>query len=163
MKTLNKNKKTIEENIIEIIKKDKLGKDESLELIEELYWADWDLLKEEYPNYIDKIFLYLKKDDLSNKEISQILKLYNNPHGAYIEEFSDIITKLYKKDRVKFIKSLNMEKEESTNLVYLFRNNFIEIDEDPELAKTIESQELSEEEKDTAETLLKLYKHACTT
>lgn len=160
---MNKDKKTVEENIIEIIKKDSLSKDESIELIEELYWADWDLLKEKYPNYIDKIFLYLKEEDLSNKEISQILKLYNNPHGAYIEEFSDIIINLYKSDKVKFIKSLNLEKEESANLVYLFRNNFIEIDEDLELAGIIQSEELSEEEKETAELLIRLYEHACST
>lgn len=158
-----KDKKTAEENIIELISKDSLTKEESLDLIKELYWADWDILREKYSDYIDKIFLYLKKDNLSDREISQILKLYNNPHGAYIKEFSDIIIELYKKDKLKFIRSLNMEKEESSNLVYLFRNNFIEIDKDLELAEILKSEGLTKEEKDTGEILLKLYKHACST
>lgn len=160
---LNKDKNTGEENIIELINRDILTKDENLELIEELYWADWDLLKDKYPNYIDKIFLHLKKDNFSNEEISQILKLYNNPHGAYINEFSDIILSLYKKNKTIFIKSLNMEKEETINLVYLFRNHFIEVDEDLELLGIIESDELTEEERATAESLIKAYKHACST
>ena len=160
---MNKDKKTAEENIIKLIEEDSLTKEESLDLIEELYWADWDILREKYPGYIDKIFLYLKKDDLSDKVISQILKLYNNPHGAYIREFSDIIIDLYKKDKLRFIRSLNIEKEESSNLVYLFRNNFIEIDKDLKLAEILKSEDLSKEEKDTGETLLKLYKHACST
>ena len=150
-----KDKKTAEENIIELISKDSLTKEESLDLIKELYWADWDILREKYSDYIDKIFLYLKKDNLSDREISQILKLYNNPHGAYIKEFSDIIIELYKKDKLKFIRSLNIEKEESSNLVYLFRNNFIEIDKDLELAEILKSEGLTKEEKDTGEILLK--------
>lgn len=158
-----KDKKTAEENIIELISKDSLTKEESLDLIKELYWADWDILREKYSDYIDKIFLHLKKDNLSDREISQILKLYNNPHGAYIKEFSDIIIELYKKDKLKFIRSLNIEKEESSNLVYLFRNNFIEIDKDLELAEILKSEGLTKEEKDTGEILLKLYKHACST
>ena len=158
-----KDKKTAEENIIELISKDSLTKEESLDLIKELYWADWDILREKYSDYIDKIFLHLKKDNLSDREISQILKLYNNPHGAYIKEFSDIIIELYKKDKLKFIRSLNIEKEESSNLVYLFRNNFIERDKDLELAEILKSEGLTKEEKDTGEILLKLYKHACST
>ena len=154
---------SLEEKIIGLISRDYLTKDESLELIDDLYWADWDILKEKYPNYIENIFDYLKKEKLSNEEISQILKLYNNPHGEYIEEFSNIILDLYRKDKTKFIKSLNMEKEEVINLVYLFRNNVIKLDEDEELFEISKSGELSQEEEDTAEAFIKSYKNVCST
>lgn len=143
--------------------KDNLTEAENLELIDDLFWADWDLLKEQYPDYIKKIFIYLKRDDFSAKEISHILKLYNNPHGAYINEFSDIILNLYKIDKYKFIKSLNIEREEITNLVYLFRNHFMNIDEDLDLLQMLESRELKEDEKDTVEMFIKSYKNVCST
>ena len=156
-------KKPLEEQIIESINKKHLRKDESMELIENLYWADWTLLKTKYPKAIDKIFNYLKNDKLSNEEISAVLKLYNNPEGAYIEEFSHIILNLYKADKTNFIKSLNIEKEEAINLVYMFRNHFAKVDEDKELLDIVASDKLSEEEKDTAETFMKMYKNVCST
>ena len=159
---MNKDEKTVEEKIIEFINKKTLTEDESLELIEELYWADWDRLKEN-PHHIDKIFAHLKREDLSNKEISKMFKLYNNPHGAYIDEFSNIIVDLYYKDRAKFIKSLNIEKEETVYLIYVFRNYLVELDQDEELQGIIESDKLTQEEKDTANALLKAYEHACST
>lgn len=154
---------SLEMEIIKKINKDILTKQDSLELIEDLYWADWDLLNEKYPMDIPKIFSYLKNDDHSNEEISGILKLYNNPHGAYVEEFSDIIILIYKRDRVKFIKSLNLEKDETSNLVYLFRNNNVVIDKDQELLDIIQSDELSEDEKDTGNFLITMYDNVCNT
>ena len=74
--------KSPEEKIIEDINNDILSEKESLELIDELYWADWDILGKNQEN-INNIFRYLNKD-FSNKELSQILKLYNNPHGVYV-------------------------------------------------------------------------------
>lgn len=154
--------KSPEEKIIEFIDKDVLSIEESLKLIDELYWANWDVL-DENPNHIDKIFRYLKEKDFSNKEVSQILKLYNNPHGAYVEEFSNIIVNLYNKDKAKFIKSLSIEKEEAINLVYIFRTHEIKLDEDKELLELIQSEELSEDEGDTAEKFIKQYETVCNT
>ena len=95
-------KKTTEEKIIDLIDKETLKEDESLELIEELYWADWDEINKN-PDRVDRIFDFLKREDLTNKEISKMFKLYNNPHGAYVEEFSKLIVDLYYKDRASFI------------------------------------------------------------
>lgn len=155
--------KSIEKTIIDFLKKYTLNTRESLELIDNLYWADWDLLEMEYPNYISKIFSYLKGKNHSNEEISQILKLYNNPHGAYVEEFANIIANLYNKDKVKFIQSLNLEREEAINLVYIFRTYDIKLDEDRELNDIIKSEKLTEGEKDIAEKFIKMYKNICNT
>lgn len=152
-----------EDKIIKFIDKDNITKEESLELLEEFYWADWDILNEKYPDHIEKIFNYLRKDNFSNEEIALIIKLYNNPHGAYVDEFSNIILDLYQKDKTKFLKALNMEKEEITNLVYLFRNHDVVIDEDEELLSIIQSVELSEEEKDTGNQFVKMYERVCNT
>lgn len=152
-----------EQKIIEFIRKDFLKEEESLELLDELYWADWDILNEKYPEHIKRILEYLRKDTFSKEETSLIIKLYNNPHGAYVDEFSDIILDLYQKDKTKFIKALNMEKDEITNLVYLFRNHDVVIDEDEELLSIIQSAELSEEEKDTGDQFVKMYERVCNT
>ena len=154
---------SLEEKIIKKINMDTLTKEESIELIEDLYWADWDLLNDEYMDEIPKIFSYLKSENHSLEEISGILKLYNNPHGAYVDEFSDIIIELYKRDRLDFIRALNLEKDETSNLVYLFRNNKVVIDEDEELLEIIKSEELSEEEKDTGNFFIKMYENVCNT
>jgi len=156
-------KKSIEKDIIDYIRKDTLTKEESLELIDDLYWVDWNLLDREYPDDISKIFSYIRNDNHSNEKISQILKLYNNPDGAHIDEFANIIENLYKKDKVKFIQSLNLEKEESVNLVYIFRTHEIKLDEDRGLNDIIKSEKLSEEEKDTAERFIKMYNNICNT
>lgn len=155
--------KSTEQNIIDLINTDTLTTEESLELLDNLYWADWDLLDKEYPDHISKIFSYINKNNHSNEELSQILKLYNNPHGAYVDEFANIIASLYKKDKVKFIQSLNLEKEETINLVYIFRTHEIKLDEDGELHDIIKSEKLTEEERDTAEIFIKMYENICNT
>lgn len=152
-----------EEKIIGFIEKDNMTKEESLEFLDELYWADWDFLNEKYPNHIEKIFNNLRKDNISNEERSLIIKLYNNPHGAYVDEFSQVILDLYKKDKMKFIQALNMEKDEISNLVYLFRNHNEVVDEDEELLSIIQSDSLSEEEKDTGNFFIKMYENVCNT
>ena len=156
-------KTSTEEKIIKSINKDDLTIDESIDLIDNLYWADWETLKTKYPNKIQVIFDYIKRDNLSDEEISKVLKLYNNLDGAYIKEFSDIILNLYKADKLRFIKSLNMEKDETINLVYLFRDHDMRIDEDKELIEIAKSDKLSQEEIDTAETFIKMYKTVCST
>lgn len=155
--------KSLEEKIIELINKDNISKTESLELIDDLYWADWDILTEKYSDGIKKIFNYLKKDDFSIEEISQMIKLYNNPDGAYIDEFSNIILNIYKRNKHQFIQALNIEKEEIVNLVYLFRNHFMNIDEDLDLLQMLESKELTKGEKETVEMFMKSYKNVCST
>lgn len=152
-----------EEKIIGFIEKDNMTQEESLEFLDELYWADWDFLNEKYPNHIEKIFNNLRKDNISNEERSLIIKLYNNPHGAYVDEFSQVILDLYKKDKMKFIQALNMEKDEISNLVYLFRNHNEVVDEDEELLSIIQSDSLSEEEKDTGNFFIKMYENVCNT
>lgn len=155
-------KKTTEEKIIDLIDKETLKEDESLELIEELYWADWDEINKN-PDRVDRIFDFLKREDLTNKEISKMFKLYNNPHGAYVEEFSKLIVDLYYKDRASFIQSLNIEKEEVVYLIYVFRNHLVELDKDKDLEILLESDKLTREEKETGQALLKAYEHACST
>lgn len=159
---MKKAKITIEERIVDLMDQDSLTKEESLELIEELYWADWTILRKK-PDYIEKIFNYLKKDNFSKEEISKIFKLYNNLDGAYIEDFSRIILDIYRRDKSKFIRSLNIEREETQNLVYLFRNHLIDLDKDKELDKLIGSDKLTKEEKETGRALIKAYEHACST
>lgn len=155
--------KSLEADIVEYMNKSELNAEEGLELLDNLYWVDWDLLDKEYPEVIDRIFQYLYKDNLSNEEISQILKLYNNPHGAYVEEFANIIANLYKKEKTIFIKSLNLEQEETINLVYIFRTHDIKLDEDQELLNIIKSNLITPEELDTAEKLIKMYQNICNT
>lgn len=152
-----------EEQIIHLIEKTNLKEEESLLLIDNLYWADWSLLTTEYPDHISKIFNYLKNNHHSKEVRSQILKLYNNPEGAYVEKFEQIILDLYKKDKTKFIKSLNLVKDEGINLVYIFRNHKVALDEDQELLNIINSEALSSNERDTGEMLLKMYENICNT
>ncbi len=155
--------KSLEENILNYMNKSSLSQEESLDLIDNLYWVDWDLLDSKYPEVIEKIFKFLNKDDLSDEEISYILKLYNNPHGAYIDEFGGVILNIYRKDKIRFVKSLNLEKDEAINLVYIFRMNDVKIDEDREFLDAVLSEKLSEEEKETASSLLKMYENICNT
>ena len=154
---------SLEENIINTMDKDSLNEEESIDFLEDIYWADWHVLSEQYKEYIPKIFNYLRNEDHSFEGVSQIIKLYNNPHGAYIEEFSDIIIGLYNKDKIEFIRALNIDRDEISNLVYLFRNNNIEIDKDEELLKIIKSDLLTEEEKETGEFFIKMYHNVCNT
>lgn len=155
--------KSLEEDIIYYMQKEELNIGESLELIDSLYWADWDLLDSKYPEVIEDIFVFLNKDDFSNEETSKILKLYNNPHGAYISEFASIILNIYKKNKIRFLKSLNLEKDEAINLVYIFRMNDIKIDEDKDFLNAMSSEDLSEEERDTGNNIIKMYKNICNT
>ena len=111
------------DKLISLINKASMSKDDRLELLDELYWTDFRNLESDYPQDLQKIFLFLRKDNFSLEEISLIQKLYSNPEGAYIEEFSSIIINLYKLDKVKFIKALHLNIDEAENLAYLFRNN----------------------------------------
>lgn len=151
------------EKIIDLIDKTSLTEKERLEFLDELYWADWAKLTVNYPEYIEKIFDFLRKSTFNPEEISLILKLYNNPDGAFIQEFSVIIAELYNKDRVSFIKALNIDPDEGEVLAYLFRNTKIFKDADAELDQIVHNDYLSEEEKDVARSFFRIYENLCNT
>lgn len=138
-----------------------MTKDERLELLEELYWVDWKELGELVP--VEEVFNYLESKDLSIEEISQILKLYNNPGGDYVKEFSHIISQIYLRNRIIFFRALSLEKDEISNLVYLFRNERVFENEDIELEEIISENILDENQLDTAQRFFKAYKTVCST
>lgn len=155
--------KSSETKIIDLINKKNLSKDERIELIDELYWTDWDILKEKDENIVEKIFAYINKENLSDEETSKILRLYNNVDGAHIRRFTELILNIYKTNKKKFLRSLNLEKEEAINIVYIFRMNDVKLGEDTELLNLMESDELSKEEINTAREFLKMYETICKT
>lgn len=129
--------------------------------LDELYWGDWEDLLEN-PNKSEELFLYIKDyDSRSIEELSQVLKLYSNPSGAFTIEFADIIARFYKSNKIKFIKALNLVQDEAINLVYVFRNLQIFSDGDEELEEIINKGKLSQEEIDTANTFFQMYKTIC--
>ena len=151
------------DKLISLINKTSMSKDDRLELLDELYWADFRNLASDYPQDLQKIFIFLRKDTFSLEEISLIQKLYSNPEGAYIEEFTTIIINLYKLDKVKFIKALHLNIDEAENLAYLFRNNKVFEYEDRELEDLLATKQLTAEEEEAAELFFKMYKKICKT
>ena len=130
--------------------------------LEELYWADWDELSRT-EGRIEEIFNYLNEFELFElEELAQILKLYNNPSGAHTIEFAKLTGDIYNKDKVKFIKALNLVQDEIPNLVYAFRLENVFEDEDEELNEIINLNKLSGEEIETAKFFFKMYKTICT-
>lgn len=77
--------------------------------------------------------------------------------------FANVIANLYKKEKTIFIKSLNLEQEETINLVYIFRTHDIKLDEDQELLNIMKSNLITPEELDTAEKFIKMYQNICNT
>lgn len=131
--------------------------------LEELYWADWEEISKDKEK-LNEIFKYIKDyDSKSIEELSNILKLYNNPSGLFTEEFAKIISEIYARDKVVFIKALNLVKEEISNLVYVFRMEMIFTDEDKEFEPILGSNKLSQEEIETGKAFLKMYKAICAT
>ena len=53
------------DRIVELINKDSMSSDDRLELLDELYWADFSKLKSDYPEGINKILLFLREEDFS--------------------------------------------------------------------------------------------------
>lgn len=149
--------------IIHLLNIDNPSLEDRLKLLEELYWASWGELDEKYPDRVDKIFQYLKSNDLRIQEIAKILSLYNNIEGAHTDEFSQIIADYYIKDIVKFIKALNLNKEEAINLVYIFRNLKVFEDEEKEYEEVSSIEVLTEEELETARTFYSMFKTICNT
>lgn len=151
------------EKVIELINKEQLSTSDRLVLLDELYWADWVNLSSQYPKEVSKIFIFLRNTEFSIEEISLIQKLYSNPDGAYIEEFSHIIIKLYKEDKAKFIKAIHLDIEEGENLAYIFRNNKVFEDGNIELQEILETKKLTEAESDSANAFFRTYKNVCNT
>ena len=91
------------------------------------------------------------------------MRLYSNPYGAFTEKFANIIGEIYKYDKIKFIKALNIVKDEAINLVYVFRMQNIFEDEDEDKFEILNSNKLSEEEIITTNNFFKMYKTICAT
>ncbi len=129
--------------------------------VEDLYWADWDELSANRDE-LDRIFKYLRDFEARDiDELANILTLYNNPSGAYTVEFAKIIIDFYRHNKIKFIKALNIVKDETMNLVYIFRNFKVFNDEDKELEEILKQDDLTEEEKRTAFDFFQMYKNIC--
>ena len=129
--------------------------------LEELYWGDWDeLAKEE--GQIEEIFNYLNRfKELELKELSQVLKLYNNPSGAHTIEFAKLTADIYNSNKVRFIKALHLVQDEIPNLVYAFRLENVFENEDEEFDEIVSLNKLSQEEVETANFFFKMYKRIC--
>lgn len=149
--------------IADLIARTSLSQEERLELLEQLYWADWAMLKKNNPDDVEKIFKFLKESTFNPREISLIIRLYNNSDGAFIEEFSLIIAGLYMEDRTSFIQALCMNPDEGEILAYLFRNMKIFEDLDSELKLILHNDNLSEGEKDVARSFFRIYENLCNT
>lgn len=150
-------------NIIELINNKELTSSDKLVLLEEIYWMDWKKLSDDSPDSIGKIFTFLRNSEFSAEEISLILKLYNNPEGAYIEEFSYIISKTYREDRSKFFKALHLVPDEIDNLAYLFRNKRIFENGQVELEEILHAKKLTRDEEETTEAFYRMYENLCNT
>ena len=153
----------IQKQTEELLAKDSLSLDERVKLFDCLYWADWDELDKDYSKKIDSIFSYIKTGNPKEEEIAKILALYNNLDGAHIEEFAKLIAGLYEKDRIKFLRSLNLNKEEAINLVYVFKIIEVFEDGDEEFQEISSLDKLNEEELDTAKGFFNMYKTICNT
>lgn len=150
-------------NIIKLLNTDNPPLENRLKLLEELYWANWAELDVNFPEDVDKIFNYLRSNDLGIQEMAKVLPLYNNIEGAYTKKFAQIIADYYIEDKMKFIKALNLNKEEAINLVYIFRNLKVFEDEKKEYSEIESKEVLTEEELETARTLFSMYKNICNT
>ncbi|MDY0257092.1 hypothetical protein [Gudongella oleilytica] len=90
-----------------------------LELMEELYWT-------EYENFSDEKVLHALAEILlrseSIEEHAAVQMLYSNPEGALLDFYQDVIMKLYNKDPLTFIKASTEYPDEGLNVLYIFRN-----------------------------------------
>lgn len=155
--------KSLKNLIIKYINKEELDLKYKVQLLDDLYWTDWDQLKNDPDIQIDKLFDYLQSENLSIEEISKVVNLYNNLDGAYTFEFAEIIANLYKKDTIKFFQGLNLNPDETINLVYVFRMVDVFDDGDIELQKIKEMNKLTAEEISTANTFFNMYDTICNT
>lgn len=149
------------EQLLKKFQDNQLTDSDRLEFLEELYWGDLEDIEAEKPELKADILKFLQEDTFSSQELSLILMLYNNPSGAWVDDFSHLIGGLYKKDRLAFIKGLHLAPDEINNLVYLFRNDKVFEDEDIEEKQLLSEESLSEEEKETVQQFFRMYQTVC--
>lgn len=148
---------------IKYINKEDLSLNQKVKFLDELYWSDLKALSDSPDTNMDSLFQHLKSEELSIEEIAKVLNLYNNLDGAYTQEFAEIIANLYSKDRIKFFRALNLNKDEAINIVYVFRIIKVFEDKNIELQEVKNSNKLTEEEIDTANTFFNMYETICNT
>lgn len=150
-----------------------LSSGEERDFYEKLSIIDWNELDENYgKDFSQKILRRVGETDTEDLEnLSNIILLYNNPYGKFTKEFGEIISQLYLKDRIGFIKALNLVKDETINIVYVFRlektfpNDYTDGDRedytDGDREELEKSQELTEAEKETADMFFTMYRNIC--
>lgn len=149
--------------ILDLLNKESLSAEERLELLDEMYWGDWNILIEEDSEKVNELLEFLRKGEFSLEEISLIQKLYSNPDGALTYEFSEIIIDLYRKDKGRFFKALALNPEESENIAYIFRNNKVFESSGKELREVLENYELTLDESSVVEIFFLNYEQLCST
>ena len=150
----------MDNNILGILNRANSSLEERLTLLEELYWANWEEIGGED---LEKIFKYLSSKDLEIEEMAKALSLYNNVAGAYTHEFARIIANYYIKDKIKFFKALNLNRDEAINLVYIFKMLKIFEDGDREYEEIKVSNKLTAEELNTASMFFNMFRTICHT
>lgn len=149
--------------MVELINKESLSSKDRLELLNEMYWGDWNELLKEDKDKVNDLLDFLIKGDFSLEEISLIQKLYSNPEGALTDEFSRIIIDLYKKDKGRFFKALSLNPEESENLAYIFRNNMVFQSAQEELEEVLLNNDFTLDEKSVVNIFFLNYQQLCST
>lgn len=157
--------RTSEELVYEYINGTNLTAIEEKEFFHHLSILDWNKISEDYgEDFSFKVLRKIQDTETNNLEnMSNIILLYNNPYGKFTKEFGEIITKLYLKDKIQFMKALNLVKDETINIVYVFRlektfpNDYTEDD----LKEILNSNKLTDEEKETARMFFTMYRNIC--
>lgn len=155
--------KDLQNRVKKLLCQEDLSKDEKVQLLDDLYWADWAELNKDYKEQIDQVFSYIGRDDLSKEEIAKVLSLYNNLEGIYVTEFANVIKDYYIKDRVKFLKSLHLNPEEAINLVYIFKVYDIFEDGMEEFESVKDLGKLNQDELETAQSFFSKFRAICDT
>lgn len=149
--------------IVKLINMENPSLKDRLRLWEDLYWANWTELDDNYPEEVEKVFKYLKSNELGTEEMSMVFPLYSNIEGAHTGDFAVIIASYYRDDRIKFIKALNLNIDQAPHLVYIFRAMGIFEDGNKEFDEVKSTNRLNEAELETAFTFYRMYKTICNT
>ncbi len=97
------------------------NKDMSMtDILEELYWSDLNEISHE--DMVDIVIPYVLNSG-TLEEVAGAIKLYENPDGAHIELFQDMIIKLYGQDPLAYIDTVSEYPQEGFDTLYIFRNN----------------------------------------
>lgn len=166
--TMDKDNRTPEEKTYIYVNKIKLSQDEKKDFFYQLTLLDWNKTTKDYgKEFNDRIMQIVLKDNIDDLDnIAKIIELYNNVYGIYTLEFAEVIVEIYGRDKIKFIKGLNLVKDEAINIVYAFRLKNIFVDEleaKTDEEEILKSTALSNEEKETAKMFFKMYQTICFT